>query len=50
MDLSVQKEGGMEPLVDDLVLIVEELAGVQNRTDYQMSDGADGDTGENRDG
>ncbi len=35
---------------DELVLAVEELAGIQNRDDVEMSDGAVGDTGENRDG
>ncbi len=35
---------------DDLVLAVEELAGIQNRDDAEMSDGANGDSGENRDG
>ncbi len=36
--------------VDDLVLAVEELAVVQDRTEFQTSDGATGDDGESRDG
>lgn len=36
--------------VDDLVLAVEQLAVAQDRTEFQTSDGAQGDDGENRDG
>ncbi|MGH3565279.1 MAG: hypothetical protein ACRDRH_04460 [Pseudonocardia sp.] len=36
--------------VDDLVLAVEQLAVVQDRTEFQTSDGAQGDDGESRDG
>jgi hypothetical protein len=39
----------METIADDLVLAVESLIVVHDRTDYQMSDGADGDTGDSRD-
>ncbi len=35
---------------DDLILAVEELATIQDRSDFQTSDGAAGDSGENRDG
>jgi hypothetical protein len=35
---------------DDLVVAVEQLAVVQNRSDVNTSDGAQGDDGENRDG
>ena len=35
---------------DDLVLAVEQLAVVQNRDEAQTSDGASGDSGENKDG
>ncbi|WIX76038.1 hypothetical protein QRX50_31770 [Amycolatopsis carbonis] len=36
--------------VDDLVFAVEELASVHDRTEFQTSDGAQGDSGESRDG
>ncbi len=35
---------------DDLVVAVAELATIQDRSDFQTSDGATGDSGENRDG
>ncbi len=35
---------------DDLVIAVEELATIQDRGDFQTSDGPVGDSGENRDG
>jgi hypothetical protein len=34
---------------DELVVTVEQLSRVQNRGDFQMSDGAQGDSGDNRD-
>lgn len=40
----------MEAEVDDLVKTVETLVVVQDRTDFQTSDGAQGDSGESRDG
>lgn len=39
----------MDDRNDELVLSVEQLSDVQNRGDFQMSDGAQGDSGENRD-
>ncbi|MGH3550565.1 MAG: hypothetical protein ACRDQU_21090 [Pseudonocardiaceae bacterium] len=34
---------------DELIAAVEQLFSVQNRGDFQMSDGAQGDSGDSRD-
>jgi len=39
----------MDDRDDELVVAVEQLSRVQNRGDFQMSDGAQGDSGDNRD-
>lgn len=39
----------MDDRNDELVVAVEQLSRVQNRGDFQMSDGAQGDSGDNRD-
>jgi hypothetical protein len=39
----------MDDRDDELVIAVEQLSHVQNRGDFQMSDGAQGDTGDSRD-
>lgn len=39
----------MDDRDDELVVAVEQLSRVQNRGDFQVSDGAQGDSGDNRD-
>jgi hypothetical protein len=39
----------MDDRNDELVVAVEQLSRVQNRGDFPMSDGAQGDSGDNRD-
>ncbi|MGH3815633.1 MAG: hypothetical protein ACRDUV_24805 [Pseudonocardiaceae bacterium] len=39
----------MDDRDDELVVAVEQLSRVQNRSDFQVSDGAQGDSGDNRD-
>lgn len=39
----------MDDRDDELVVAVEKLSSVQNRGDFQTSDGAQGDSGDNRD-
>ncbi|MGH3696039.1 MAG: hypothetical protein ACRDRX_18955 [Pseudonocardiaceae bacterium] len=34
---------------EELIAAIEQLSDVQNRGDFQMSDGAQGDSGDNRD-
>ncbi len=39
----------MDDRDDELIAAVEQLSSVQNRDDFQMSDGAQGDSGDSRD-
>ncbi|MGH3798771.1 MAG: hypothetical protein ACRDTD_01295 [Pseudonocardiaceae bacterium] len=39
----------MDDRDDELVVAVEQLSRVPNRGDFQISDGAQGDSGDNRD-
>ncbi|MGH3901820.1 MAG: hypothetical protein ACRDTA_26910 [Pseudonocardiaceae bacterium] len=39
----------MDDRDDGLVMAIEQLSRVQNRGDFQMSDGAQGDSGDSRD-
>lgn len=39
----------MDDRDDELVVAVEQLSRAQNRGDFQMSDGGQGDSGDNRD-
>lgn len=39
----------MDDCDDELVVAVEQLSTVQNRGDFQISDGAQGDSGDNKD-
>ncbi|MGH3888252.1 MAG: hypothetical protein ACRDSZ_17085 [Pseudonocardiaceae bacterium] len=39
----------MDDRDDELVVAVEQLSRVQNRGEFQISDGAQGDSGDNRD-
>ncbi|MGH3830642.1 MAG: hypothetical protein ACRDRS_09375 [Pseudonocardiaceae bacterium] len=39
----------MDDRDDELVVAVEQLSSAQNRGDFQMSDGAQGDSGGSRD-
>ncbi|HSZ30745.1 MAG TPA: hypothetical protein VK784_13455 [Pseudonocardiaceae bacterium] len=40
----------MDDRDDELVVTVEQLSNVQNRGDFQISDGAQGDSGDSEDG
>jgi hypothetical protein len=39
----------MDDRDDELVVAVEQLSSVQNRADFQFSDGAQGDSGDSQD-
>ncbi|MGH3869197.1 MAG: hypothetical protein ACRDQ4_24425 [Pseudonocardiaceae bacterium] len=44
-----EEMSGMDDRDDELVVVVEEFSRVQNRGDFQMSDGAQGDSGDTND-